>query len=550
MGIKTKHMAANPRQDAKILIIEDQPLALSYMKQSLEQLNFKSLRLADSAATAKELCVLTKFDLIICSFGLSKKQNGYQLYEELKSKRLIRLSTAFIFISSETSPELVHSVLELQPDDFLVKPFTIKELKARIDKVLKRKQSLGKIFNLIDDGNHSKALKTINEELENEDHHYAPLLLKLKGELLVQLNQLEDAKQFYKSILSLQKFTWAKLGLVETLIKNNEDVLAQQMLKSMIEKQDTRLPALDLLSKLEIKLNQYERAQSLLQEAIDIAPRNIDRQKSLSRVAELNHDYEVRYRAHKDIAMLAKHSIHDSPEVYLNAARAGIDLALSTEQGEQITRLTRQTQQYLTELKQQFPNLNNQEQIDVLHARMHYLKDEHKKAKQLLEQIDDEPMIRSIDDTLDKAKAYHEVGLSSKAQNLYNQVIDHCERKGSKTDSVTMQLLYQQRKEKQEITMGPKELNNHAVTQFKKGHLETALEAFTQAFRIMPKNLSIALNLLQCLCDSTARNGGTFNTQLAKRCYTLLSESVLDKEQQERFANLLNRLKEMGLEYM
>ncbi|MCG9759665.1 MULTISPECIES: response regulator [Pseudoalteromonas] len=542
-------MSAPSIQNAKMLIVEDQPLALSYMKQSLEQLDFRNLKFAESADSAKELCTINKFDLIVCSFGLAKKQNGYQFYEELRSKQLIRSSTAFIFISSETSPELVHSIIELQPDDFLVKPFSIKELQNRIERVLKRKQALRHINLLVDDKNYSKALKALDLELDNKDHNYTSLLLKLKGELLLRLNQLEEAKSFYKSVLALQKFTWAKLGLVEALITNNEDVIAQKMLKTLIERPETRLPALDLLSKLEIKLNQYENAQQLLEQAIEMAPRNINRQQSLGRVAQINHDYEASYKAHKDIASFARYSIHDKPEVYLNAARAGIDFALSTDQSDQVTRLTRQTQQYLSDLKQQFPNAQTQAQIDVLNARVHYLKDEHKKAKQLLEQLEDEPVIRSVDSTLDKAKALHEVGLNHKAQELFSQVIAHCERHNSSADPVTMHYLYQQQQEKKEITMGPRELNNHAVTQFNKGHYETALEAFTQAFRIMPKNSGIALNLLQCMSDSCAKSGSTFNSNLAKRCTTLLNQSELDSEQQIRFGKLKAKLSEMKLDF-
>ena len=39
---------------AKILIVEEQPLAQSYMKQSLEKLGFGQLRFADHANSAKE----------------------------------------------------------------------------------------------------------------------------------------------------------------------------------------------------------------------------------------------------------------------------------------------------------------------------------------------------------------------------------------------------------------------------------------------------------------------------------------------------------------
>ena len=50
----------------------------------------------------------------------------------------------------------------------------------------------------------------------------------------------------------------------------------------------------------------------------------------------INHDYEKSYLTQKDIATFAKHSIHDHPDVYLNAARAGIDFALTTDQTDQI----------------------------------------------------------------------------------------------------------------------------------------------------------------------------------------------------------------------
>ncbi|MEJ2912941.1 response regulator [Pseudoalteromonas sp. C12FD-1] len=534
---------------AKILIVEEQPLAQSYMKQSLERLGFRQLHFADHAIAAKEQCLAGQFDLIVCSFNLSKHQDGYQLYEELRVKRLIKNSTAFIFISAETSGALVHSVLELQPDDFLVKPFTVQELKTRIERILKRKNELQSIYTLIDDGNDSKAIKVIDAALNKKNNLYSPILLRLKGDALLRLNRSEEAKDFFTSVLDIQKFAWAKVGLVEALIANNEHILAQRMLKTMLERHETRLVALDLLGQLEIKLNQFELAQDFLTQAADIAPRNIQRQKSLSNVSLINHDYEKSYLTQKDIASYARHSIHDSPDIYLNAARAGIDFALTTDQTDQIQRISRQTNKYINDLKKQFPNNANQSQIDVLNARLHYLKDEHQKAKRLIEQLDDgDTLIRSVDGALDKAKAFHELGFHQKAQALFSQIISHCERHPTMSDTTYLRYIQQQQSERRDIKMGPKELNNHAVTQFNKGQLNTALEAFTQAFRVMPRNPSIALNLLQCLFDSTKQKGGTFNLVLAKKCYALLSNSTLQEDQSQRLDKILHIAKEMKLD--
>lgn len=541
-------MPAKIFSNAKILIVEEQPLAQSYMKQSLEKLGFRQLRFAEHANSAKEQCTTEQFDLIVCSFNLSKNQDGYQLYEELRVKRLIKNSTGFIFISAETSGSLVHSVLELQPDDFLVKPFTIYDLKTRIERILLRKNNLQTIYNYIDDGNDSKALKEINTALDQKGNAYSAILLRLKGDALLRLKRADVAKAFFKSVLDIQKFAWAKVGLVEALIANNEHILAQRMLRTMLQRHETRLVALDLLGKLEIKLNQFELAQDFLSQAVDIAPRNIDRQKSLSHVSLINHDYEKNYLTQKDIANFAKHSIHDHPDVYLNAARAGIDFALTTDQSDQIQRISRQTNKYLTDLKSQFPNSHNQAQIDVLNARLHYLKDEHQKAKMLIEQLDDDDNhIRSVDGALDKAKAFHELGFHHKAQSLFNQIISHCERHPTVSDPVYLRYIQQQQSERRDIKMGPKELNNHAVTQFNRGQLNTALEAFTQAFRVMPRNPSIALNLLQCLFDNTKQNGQSLNTMMAKKCYALLNTTALDNEQQQRFNKIVLQATAMGI---
>jgi thioredoxin-like negative regulator of GroEL len=95
--------------------------------------------------------------------------------------------------------------------------------------------------------------------------------------------------------------------------------------------------------------------------------------------------------------------------------------------------------------------------------------------------------------------------------------------------------------------MGPKELNNHAVTQFNRGRIDVALEAFTQAFRVMPKNASIALNLAQCLLDKNHQKENTINTPLLKKCFALLNSVDLETDQKERLGKLKVTCDELGL---
>jgi len=526
----------------KVLIIDDQPLAQSYMKQSLESIGFRDLICAERAQTALRLCQDSKFDLILCSFNLGRDKDGYHLYEELKNKKLVKRTTGFIFISAETSSALVHSVIELQPDDFLAKPFSQKELSSRIEKLLSRKTTLAQIYDFIDVENYSKALKVIQSKLASTKvSNYTPILLRLKGELLLKLKKFAEAKEFFKSVLGIQKFTWAKVGLVESLIANSEFKFAQNLLESMLERPETRLVSYDLLSKLELQLKNYDNAQGYLVGATQMAPRNIHRQHKLVNVARLNHDYENNYTANRNILKFAKNSIHDSPNIYLNVARAGVDYALTTDQSELVTRLTRQSSDCLNELKSQFPDADTQEQLDILHARIHYLKDEREKALALINQLDseDDP-IRSIDDALDKAKALHELGFHHKAGVLFNKINQHC-MKYKLGDATLLAYISQEKQERDEIKQGPRELNNNAVEQYQKGQFPKAIETFSQAFRVMPKNASIALNLLQSILNAS-KSGESLNSTLIEKCKKTIESENLDDEQQQRFDKLKEQL--------
>lgn len=527
--------------ESSILLIDDQPLALSYMKQSLESLGFSDISIAENAKMALGLCQEHTFNLVLCSFNLGKLKDGYQLYEELKTKRLIKNICGFIFISAETDTSLVHSVIELQPDDFLAKPFSLKVFGERIIKLLKRKQALAQIYDFIDVGNDSKALRYVNEMLaDSSKNHLSPILLKLRGELLLRLKRTAEAIDFFKSVLNIQKFTWARVGLVEAYIQNSEFTQAKNILEVMLTKPETRLVGYHLLGKLELFLENYQQAQHYLSLASKLAPRNIERQEDLIILSKYNHDHEKHFRVNKELVKYAKHSMHDKPDIYLNLARAGIDYALTLDQADIVNRLTRQSNECLSELRKQFPDSKAQEQIDVINARIHHLKDERSKAIALVEQLEDQPIIRSVDDTLDKAKAFHELGMHHKANQLFAKLTEHCGKYQSDNAPLNA-YLKQEQQERDEIRHSPKELNNNAVHSYEKGKYEEALNYFTQAFRIMPKNANIALNLLQVMLDTKHPGSQSLNKAMISRCMDTINNAKLDAEQQAR----LDKLKPM-----
>ncbi len=320
-------------KDTRVLIIDDHVLAKGYMKYSLEELGFSNITYVDKVQHAMTKIRHEQFDLIICSYNLQKDHDGYHLYDQLKHEGELDPSTAFIFISADTTSDLVHSIVELQPDDFLAKPFTVNELDKRLSKVLVRKRALKDVYRFMGRGQLTKALSEAELFLSNpKNSEFFPLALKTKGELLLACGHLEQAKEFYQAIINVQPFTWAQLGLVNANIHLNNDDEAEKLVLELAFKSDSQLAAYDLLSALQIKQKDFEAALECVVMATEISPRNIRRHKTALDLSRITHDYETQFEAAKKIVKFAKDSIHDKPENYLNVARAGIDFAMTADE--------------------------------------------------------------------------------------------------------------------------------------------------------------------------------------------------------------------------
>jgi DNA-binding NarL/FixJ family response regulator len=528
----------NPQlaKDTNVLIVDDQVLAKGYMKYSLEELGFSDITYVDKAQLALSKIRHEHFDLIVCSYNLKKDQDGYYLYEQLKFNGELAPSTAFIFISADTTSDLVHSIVELQPDDFLAKPFTVNELDKRLSRVLTRKKALYPVYKFMEKGHHQRALAEVELFLaEPKNSEFYPLALKTKGDLLLACGQHQQAKDFYLAILNVQSFTWAQLGLVNAHIHLDEDEEAEKLVIRLAFKPDSQLAAYDLLSALQIKQNDFDAALECVVMATEVSPRNIRRHQTAVELSRITHDYETQFEAAKKIVKFAKNSIHDKPENYLNVARAGIDFAMTSDDKE-TDKLLKQSNEYVRQFMAAFPKAELHDQMKVINARLLYLQDEKENAKALLEQLDKHNWeTEPLEGLLDKAKAFHELGLHDNSNSILEQIEKRCKR-DEKQGSLFLHYVQKEKVERSVIKQTPKELNNTAVNHYQDGDIDQALMVFRQAYTVMPKNPSIALNLLQSIAIIAKERDIPENSQAAiKACIATIENSSLTEEQEERY---------------
>jgi tetratricopeptide (TPR) repeat protein len=534
-------------KNTKLLIAEDQVLAKSHMHYALEQLGFKNMDYVDRPSHALVAMQERDYDGIICSYSLRSEQGGYFLLEQLIAEQTLPLTSAFVFTSADTSSEVVHAIIELQPDEFIAKPFSVNELDKRLSRVLARKKALSNVYIQMDKKDYEKALAEVEHFLlQPEQSEHFPLALKIKGELLVQTQRYQQAISFYESIINIQDFSWAKLGIATALIALNEFDDAEREIIQLAMRPDAALNAYDLLATLQIKQHAFDDALESTSLACDISPRNIPRHQQAIDLARITHDYESQFNSAKKLVRYAKGSIHDSPDVYLTAARAGVDFAMTSD-SEQVNNIVKQAGEYLRQLKRAHPKASVDEELAVIDARLHYLKDDVTKAQQLLSDFNiDGDSYHSTEALLDRAKALHEIGMRTKSIEILDVIAKRQSEKNEKDGEVDLLATYltQERDERKTISLSPKTLNNTAVAQYKKGHLEQSYTTFAQAFRVMPKNPSIALNYLQAIIRSRKNNMPLQPNAVKaiKKCRETLETATLSEEQRSRYDSVMHIL--------
>ena len=121
----------------KILIVEDEPNMVAGLRDNFEFEGYEVLTAADGIAGLE--CALQQSPDIILLDVMMPRMSGLEVCKQLKAKR-----PAIPIIMLTARGQEVDKVvgLELGADDYVTKPFSIRELLARVKAVLRRARSI------------------------------------------------------------------------------------------------------------------------------------------------------------------------------------------------------------------------------------------------------------------------------------------------------------------------------------------------------------------------------------------------------------------------
>ncbi len=121
----------------RILIVEDEKQICSFLKSSLEEKCF-GVDIAEDGERGSFLARTANYDLMILDNVLPKK-TGLEVCREVRDKgRTVPI--LMLSVKSETATKV--DLLNAGADDYLIKPFSLDELVARVNALLRRPAAL------------------------------------------------------------------------------------------------------------------------------------------------------------------------------------------------------------------------------------------------------------------------------------------------------------------------------------------------------------------------------------------------------------------------
>ncbi len=117
----------------KLLIIEDDKNILSFLKRGFIEKG-SIVDTGEDGETGEYLSMVNNYDIIIIDWMLPKK-NGLEIIKSLRKKGI---KTPIVMLTAKDQIDDKVSGLQTGADDYVVKPFSFKELSARVDVLYRR----------------------------------------------------------------------------------------------------------------------------------------------------------------------------------------------------------------------------------------------------------------------------------------------------------------------------------------------------------------------------------------------------------------------------
>ncbi len=172
-----------------ILLVEDNSTICKGLKYTFKKSSYNLLT-AENIAMAKTILASQNVDLIILDV-LLPDGNGFNFFSEIQS-----LKIPVLFLTARDEEDEIVKGLDMGAEDYITKPFSTKELLARINKILARTQN----NNIIKVQNLTFDLAKMEVKKHNKIVELTALELKILNLLFLNINNVVSRQTIIEKI--------------------------------------------------------------------------------------------------------------------------------------------------------------------------------------------------------------------------------------------------------------------------------------------------------------------------------------------------------------
>ena len=177
-----------------ILIIEDEYSLADAVAETLKNENF-NVCIKTNGEEGEDEALTENYDLILLDVMLPNK-NGFEILRFLRQEKI---KTPIIMLTAKTEIEDKLNGLEHGADDYITKPFSMRELMARIKVVLKRTNNI-EATEYLEYGDLKLDLKNANLICNDNEIQISGKELELLEQLLLNKNQILSRENLVERI--------------------------------------------------------------------------------------------------------------------------------------------------------------------------------------------------------------------------------------------------------------------------------------------------------------------------------------------------------------
>jgi DNA-binding response OmpR family regulator len=220
----------NYKKTINIMYIEDDVLATTRLKNILEKYFNKIIIASNGEEAFEKINTEPKIDLIISDINMPK-MDGLEFLEELRKDNF---DMPFIFVTARDEPDKMLKAIQLDIDNYVLKPINLQNLLSVIDKIIDR---LYKEYLTLERNSHIKLEENLFWNKNNKTLISDNNIIKLTKKELLFIDILMSDETKVHSIEDIISVLWEDDFLEKDYVAN---------LKNIISRLRSKVPALNI----------------------------------------------------------------------------------------------------------------------------------------------------------------------------------------------------------------------------------------------------------------------------------------------------------------